>query len=129
MPENTKVLDLILNQLEKLTENQEKLTQEIQKTNIELAKIGGLRHAVSDFKEWKDNMAEVVNIDDLKKMKEFYLEHQDVGADVTDLYLITKELRTETEDYKKFKIKTMTIIAVVSFILTTGMVIMGWFIK
>jgi prefoldin subunit 5 len=124
-----RVLDLILGQLEKLNENQEKLAEEIQKTNLELAKISGLRHAISDLNKWKENIEKSVNYDDLAKIKEFYNKHQDVDSDITDLYLIAKELRTDAEDYKKFKVKTMTIIAVVSFLFTTALTLFGIFAK
>ena len=120
-----RVLDLILGQLEKLNENQEKLSEEIQKTNIEITKISGLKHAVSDFKEWKDEISKVANADDFFKIKEFYTKHQDIDADVEDLYLITKELRADSDDYKKFKTKAMTIITVVSFLLTAAITIIG----
>lgn len=119
-----RVLDLILGQLEKLNNNQEKLSEEIQKTNVELTKIAGLKFAVSDIKEWKDNIDKVVNADDLNKIKEFYSKHQDINADIEDLYLITKELRDSSDDYKKFKIRTMTVIAIVSFLFTTALTIL-----
>jgi len=124
-----RILDLILNQLEKLNVNQEKLSEEIQKTNLELTKISGLKHAVSEFKTWKDSVDKAVNTDDLLKIKEFYSKHQDIDAEVLDLYLITKELRADTEDYKKFKVKTMTIIGVASFLFATAMTILGFIIK
>jgi Rad3-related DNA helicase len=127
MPEkNTdRILDLILGQLEKLNENQEKLSEEIQKTNLELAKIAGLRHAVSDFNKWKENIDKVVNADDLGKIKEFYTKHQDIDSSVEDLFLITKELRESSDDYNKFKVKTMTVIAVISFLFTTALTVLG----
>jgi hypothetical protein len=124
-----RVLDLILSQLEKLNNNQERLAEEIQKTNVELTKIAGLKHAISDFKDWKDSIEKNVTSADLGKMKEFYTKHQDVDANIEDLFVITKELRADSDDYKKFKTKTMTIIAVVSFLFTTAMVILGWLIK
>jgi len=124
-----RILDLILNQLEKLNNNQERLSEEIQKTNVELTKIAGLKHAISDFKEWKEGIDKVVNAADLEDMKDFYSENQSVDSDITDLYLITKELRTEIDDYKKFKVKTMTVIAVVSFLFATAMTILGFIIK
>jgi len=124
-----RVLDLILNQLEKLNNNQERLSEEIQKTNVELTKISGLKHAISDFKEWKDGIDKAVNADDLIKIKEFYTKHQDVDDNITDLFLITTELRNEIDDYKKFKTKTMTIIAVISFLFATAMTILGIVVK
>lgn len=124
-----RILDLILNKLEKLNENQEKLSEEIQKTNLELTKISGLKFAVSDFKEWKENVDKIVNVDDLGKIKNFYNKYQDIDADITDLYLITKELRASSDDYSKFKVRTMTIIAVLSFIFGTAMTVLGWLIK
>lgn len=127
MPEkNTdRVLDLILGQLEKLNESQERLSEEIQKTNLELTRISGLKHAVSDLNKWKEGIDKSVNADDLGKIKEFYTKHQDVDANIEDLYLITKELRTDSDDYKKFKVKTMTVIAVISFLFTTALTILG----
>lgn len=120
-----RVLDLILSQLEKLSENQENLTKEIQKTNIELAKVSGIRHAVGEINKWKDSISDSINSDDLKNIKEFYTEHQTTNADIEDLYLITKELRVESEDYKKFKTKTMTIITVISFLFATTLTVFG----
>lgn len=122
-----RVLDLILNQLEKLNENQERLSEEIQKTNIELTKISGLKHAVGDLNSWKQEITKVVNADDLSEIKKFYNKHQDVDAIMDDLYVITKELRIETDDYKKFKTKAMTIIAVISFLFTAAITLIGLF--
>ena len=122
-----RVLDLILNQLEKLNENQERLSEEIQKTNIELTKISGLKHAVLNLNNWKEEISKVVNADDLNEIKKFYTKHQDIDALIDDLYLITKELRVETDDYKRFKIKAMTIIAVISFLFTAALTIVGIF--
>lgn len=124
-----RILDLILSQLEKVNQNQEKLSEEIQKTNLELTKISGLKHATADFKDWKDSIEKAVNADDLIKIKEFYSKHQDIDSDVTDLYLITKELRESSDDYKKFKVKTMTIIGVASFLFATAMTILGFVIR
>lgn len=113
-----RILDLILNQLEKVSENQAILSEEIQKTNLELSKISGL-------KEWKDNVDKVVNADDLSKIKEFYTKHQDVDSDVEDLYLIAKELRESSDDYKKFKTRAMTALAIASFLFTATLTILG----
>lgn len=124
-----RILDLILSQLEKLNNNQERLSEEIQKTNVELTKIAGLKHAISDFKEWKDGIEKNVTSDDLGKMKDFYTKHQDVDSNITDLFLITTELRNEVDDYKKFKTKAMTVIAVISVLFATATTILGFFIK
>lgn len=131
MPEkNTdRILDLILAKIEKLNDNQEKLAEEIQKTNLELTKISGLKHTIGSVSEWKESIEKVVNVSDLEKMKEYFFSHQNIDAEVTDLYLITKELRDITDDYKKFKVKTMTIIGVISFLFTVAMTVIGWIIK
>lgn len=123
-----RILDLILSKIEKLNDNQEKLSEEIQKTNLELTKISGLKHAISSVGEWKESVEKVVNVSDLEKMKEFYMRHQDIDADVTDLYQITKEITSVTEDYKKFKVKTMTIIGVISVLFTIATTIISWLI-
>lgn len=124
-----RVLDLIIDKLEKLHENQVKLAEEIQKTNLELTKISGFRHIIGDLKKHKEDTEQAINIDDLKKIKEFYLKHQDINADVEDLYLITGELRSVTDDYKKFKTKVMTVIAVITTAFSVVTTIIGWLIK
>lgn len=131
MPEkNTdRVLDLIIDKLEKLDESQAKLSEEIQKTNLELSKISGIKYALGDIKKNVEERDQIVNIDDLKKIKDFYLKHQDINSDVEDLYLITGELRNITDDYKKFKTKAMTIIAVLATAFSVATTIIGWMIK
>lgn len=120
-----RILDLIIGKLEKLHENQSKLSEEIQKTNIELSKISGIKHVISDLKDWKDDTDKVVNLKDLENFKDFYSDNHDVSAHIEDIYLIIGELRTITDDYKKFKTKAMTVIAVVSTILTGIVTIIG----
>lgn len=124
-----RILDLILNQLEKLTENQDRLSKEIQETNIELTKISGFKNGVEELKTWKDGLSSVINADDLKNIKDFYTKNQDIDADIIDLYLITKELRADAEEFKKFKANVKTVIAVVSFLFTVAMTIIGWKMK
>ena len=124
-----RILDLILSQLEKLNENQERLSEEIQKTNLELAKISGLRHAVVNINNWKDSIERAVNADDLGKIKEFYTKHQSVDANIEDIYLMIGELRKDSDDYKKFKTKAMTIIGVISFLFATALTVLGIFAK
>lgn len=124
-----RTLDLILGQLEKLAENQERLTEELQKTNIELTKMAGIRHAVVAIKDWKEDVDRVVNVDDLKKIKQFYSEHQDISSDIEDLYLISGELRSSSDDYKKFKLRIMTAVTIISFLFTTAITILGIFFK
>lgn len=116
-----RVLDLILSQLEKLNENQERLSEEIQKTNIELTKLTGVKHAITHLREWKENIEKSVNAYDLSKIKEFYTKHQDINSDIEDIYVIIKELRESSDDYKKFKIRGMTIVAVITFLVTSAM--------
>ena len=120
-----RILDLILGQLEQLNENQEKLSESLQATNVELTKVAGLKHAIIDIKEWKENIERTVNPDDLKKIKDFYSEHQDINADIEDLYLITSELRKDSDDYKKFKTRALTIITVISFLFTSTIAIVA----
>lgn len=124
-----RVLDLIIDKLEKLHENQGKLAEEIQKTNLELSKISGIKYAIGDLKKHREEVDQIVNIDDLKKIKEFYLKHQDVNSDVEDLYIITGELRGIADDYKKFKTKAMTVIAVITIAFSIATTIIGWLLK
>jgi len=120
-----RILDLIIDKIEKLHENQSKLAEEIQKTNIELSKISGLKHVISNLKDWKDNTDKVITLKDLENLKEFYSENYDVDSHIEDLYVIVGELRTITDDYKKFKTTTMTVIAVLSTIVTAIVTIFG----
>ena len=122
-----RTLDLILSHLERLIENQEKLSEEIQKTNIELTKISGLKHTVNDIKDWKESIEKITSIDDLKNIKDFYSKHQDINAEVIDLFAITKELRSDSDDYKKFKTRIATIVAVISFLFTSIIAILTTF--
>jgi hypothetical protein len=124
-----RILDLILGQLEKLNENQESLSEEIQKTNIEITKISGLKYAVSNIKDWKEDIEKVANADDISKIKSFYNKHQDINTHIIDIYLILKELRASSDDYRKFKIRAMTIIAVVSFLFTTALALLAIWAK
>lgn len=123
-----RILDLLLSQLDKLNQNQDKLVEQIGKINIELVKVAGCKSSIENLNTWKEDRDKVVNIDDLRHIKEFYSKNQDIDADISDIYLIIKELRAEIEDYKKFKIKTMTVIAVVSFLFTLSMTILSWLI-
>ncbi len=120
-----RILDLIIEKVEELHKNQVKLAEEIQKTNIELTKISGFRHVIADLKTWKDDRDKIINLDDLKSIKEFYSKNNDVDSQIEDLYVIIGELRTISDDYKKFKTKAMTVIAVVSTILTGMVTIIG----
>lgn len=120
-----RVLDLIIDKLEKLHENQGKLADEIQKTNIELSKISGMKYTIADLKKHKEENDQVINIDDLRKFKDFYVKHQDINTDVEDLYLISGELRIITDDYKKFKTKIMTIVAVITAALSVATTVIG----
>lgn len=129
-----RILDLILNQLEKLNDNQEKLAEKLaeglQNANSEISKISGLKTVIADFKEWKEARDKIVNLDDLGKMKEFYTSNKEISRDLKEefrnIYDDMKELKEKAADYDKFKTKTMTIIAVISFLFTIGITILGW---
>lgn len=123
-----RVLDLMLNQLEKLNSTQEKLSEEIQRTNLKLAEIGNIQGSVSDQKAWKEAVEKIISTDDLREMKKFFSENNNIEAEVTDLFTITKELREITDDYKKFKIRAMTIISVISFAFTTALTLVVKFV-
>ena len=124
-----RILDLILSQIEKLNENQEKLSQEIQKTNLELTKLTGVKHAISNLIEWKGSIDKVANADDISRIKEFYTKHQDINSDIIDIYTIMKELRDSSDSYENFKTKTSTIITVISFLFATALTSLGLLLK
>ena len=84
---------MVLKQLEDLSNSMNGLRQEIQELKSEIAEIRGQQGNVQDLKEWKSKIDEVCSPSQLK------------------------DLRQEVEDLKLFKVKAITVFAVVQFLM------------
>lgn len=105
MNDNNKYYDLIIKELHKLNENYEKLSEEVQSINIELTKFSGLKHVISDFKIWKENIEKIVTINDFEDLKK--LRHE----------------------FSTFKTRLITIGSIIIFLFTTALTVLGWFVS
>lgn len=117
----------VLKELEKLGEICDSLADEINKLNVELTKISGIKHAVNDLKDWKTNVEETTNLNDLQSLKTFYINNKDIKESIESLKETLKKYEDQIEDYKKFKTKVYAIAGVLSFLLATGLTLMRIF--
>jgi Asp-tRNA(Asn)/Glu-tRNA(Gln) amidotransferase B subunit len=128
----------VLKNLESLGHTCDSLAEEISSVNVEVTKIATLKHTISEIKEWKTSLDETINVSDLEKIKDFYIDNKDVikiiesvKESVTtlkkDIKSILDEHQTQIEDYKKFKTKVYTIIGVVSFLFGTALTLLKIF--
>lgn len=117
----------VLKELEKLGDNCESLAEEISNLNLELTKISGMKHAINDFKDWKTSIEEVVNVDDLKSIKNFYINNKDIKLSIDSIRESLKKYDEQIDDYKKFKAKVYTIVGVISFLFATALTLLKVF--
>ena len=117
----------VLKELEKLGEICDSLADEINGLNVELTKISGVKHAINDLKEWKTNVEETTNLNDLQSLKTFYINNKDIKESIESLKETLKKYEDQIEDYKKFKTKVYAIAGVLSFLLATGLTLMRIF--
>lgn len=118
----------ILKELEKLGENCDSLAEEINGLNVELTKISGMKHAISDLKDWKGSVEESVNIDDLKNIKSYYINNRDIKSSIDSLKETTKKQQEKIEELESFKTKVYTFIAIASFLVTTAVALIKVFL-
>lgn len=118
----------ILKELEKLGENCDSLAEEINGLNVELTKISGMKHAISDLKDWKGSVEESVNIDDLKNIKSYYINNRDIKSSIDSLKETTKKQQEKIEELESFKTKVYTFIAIASFLVTTAVALIKMFL-
>ncbi len=127
---------LILQQLQKMEDKLDNLATALHETNLEMTRIGGMKHALQDLKTWKENVESVVNPEDLREMKKAL---QEIKASSEEIGRLEIELRTmkedkakdriEIEDLKTFKIKAKTVVAILSILFSTAITILGWFVS
>ena len=127
---------LILNQLEKLDVKIDGLAKDVQNTNIEMAKLSGMKHALQDLKTWKENVESIVNPEDLREMKRSLAEIKSATEDMEHVEEQIKSLKKDKEEDRKeidklktFKTKTVTIGGILFFVLTTAITILGWYLS
>jgi hypothetical protein len=118
----------VLKELEKLGENCNSLAEEINGLNVELTKISGMKHAINDLKDWKGSVEEAVNIDDLKNIKSYYVNHKDIKLSIDSIKEIAKKQQEKIEEFESFKTKVYTVIAVASFLVTTAIALIKVFL-
>ena len=127
---------LILKHLEKLEGKIDGLATDLQQTNIEMAKLSGMKHALQDLKAWKENVESIVNPEDLREMKRSLAEIKTASEDMDkveeDIRTIRAEKakdREEIDDLKMFKTKAKTVIAIFAALFTTAISVLGWFLS
>lgn len=118
----------VLKELERLGENCDSLSEEISKLNVELTKISGIKHAISDIKDWKDSIDESVNLDDLKNIKSFYINNKELKVSFDSLKDTVKKQQDKIDELEKFKTTVYTAIAIASFLVTTAVALIKVFL-
>jgi outer membrane murein-binding lipoprotein Lpp len=127
---------LILKHLEKLELKMDGLATDLQQTNIEMAKLSGMKHALQDLKSWKENVESIVNPEDLREMKRGLAE---IKTATEDMDKVEEEIRTikeekakdreEIDDLKMFKTKAKTVVAILATLFTAAITVLGWFLS
>jgi len=127
---------IIVQQLERMSTKIDEISKEVQLTNIEMAKLGGMKHAIQDLKSWKENVDSAVNAEDLREMKSALAE---IKKNTEEISHFEKEISTlkeekakdkeEIDKLKTFKTKIATVGAVSFFILTTAITVLGWYLS
>lgn len=128
--------NIIVQQLERMSTKIDEISKEVQLTNIEMAKLGGMKHVIQDLKIWKEHVGMAVNTEDLRKMKSALSE---IKKNKEDIDHFEKEIDTlkeckikdkeEIDKLKTFKTKIATVGAISFFILTTAITVVGWFLS
>lgn len=124
--------NIILQQLQKMEVKIDKLAEELHNTNLEMTRIGGMKHALGDIKSWKENIESIVNPDDLREMKKALQEIKTANENVEKLEETLKTLkeekaidRAEIDGLNEFKTKAKTVIAIVAALFTTALTVIG----
>lgn len=127
---------LILQQLQKMEDKLDNLATALHETNLEMTRIGGMKHALQDLKAWKENVESIVNPEDLREMKRALQEIKTSSEEINRLESELKSIkedkakdRVEIEDLKTFKIKAKTVVAILSILFSTAITILGWFVS
>ena len=127
-------MGMILQQLERVSTKIDEISKEVQLTNIEIAKLSGMKHALNDFKTWKENVESAVNPEDLREMKSAVAKIQKHAEEIEQLEKEVESLNKEKEKDKEeisklntFKTKAVTIGSILVLAFTSALTILGWF--
>lgn len=128
--------NIIAQQLEKMSLKIDSISKEVQLTNIEIAKLGGMKHAIQDFKNWKSNVEGAVNAEDLREMKSALAEVKRYAEEIEffekeidELKVSNNKDKEKIEKLESFKIQAVTIGSIIFFLLGTAITVVGWFLK
>ena len=126
--------NIIVQQLERMSSKIDEISKEVQLTNIEIAKLNGMKYALNDFKAWKENVESAVNTEDLRLMKSALANVKQHDEELEflerEIETIKKEKLKDKEEIDKlnhFKTKAVTIGAILVFAFSAALTIMGWF--
>lgn len=119
----------IVQQLERMSNKIDEISKEVQLTNIEIAKLSGMKHTLNDFKIWKEGVEGVVNAEDLREMKSALSEVKKQKEEISSLEKEIEKHRDEVEKLNTFKTKTVTIGSILFVAFTTAITVIGWFIS
>jgi len=126
----------IVQQLERMSTKMDEISKEVQLTNIEMAKLGGMKHALQDIKTWKENVESAVNPEDLREMKSALTEVKQHSEDMDKVEKEIESLKSEKEEDKKeidklkeFKTQVVTYGTIAGFIFAAALTIVGWFMS
>ena len=127
---------IILQQLQKMEDKLDNLATALHETNLEMTRIGGMKHALQDIKNWKENVESIVNPEDLREMKKAL---QDIKASNEDIDRLEMELKSMKEEKAKdrvaidelntFKTKAKTVVAILVALFSTAITILGLFVS
>jgi hypothetical protein len=127
-------MSLIVQQLERMSTKIDEISKEVQLTNIEIAKLNGMKHALSDFKTWKENVEGAVNAEDLREMKsaliDFKKSQEIIDQVEREITILQQEKSKDKEEIIKlntFKTKAVTVVTILVFAFSAALTIFGWF--
>jgi predicted RNase H-like nuclease (RuvC/YqgF family) len=128
--------NIIVQQLERMSTKIDEISKEVQLTNIEMVKLGGMKHVIQDLKTWKENVETAVNAEDLREMKSALSEVKKHTEEIEQFEKEMDHLKREKEKDKEeidklkvFKTKIATVGAISFFILTTAITVVGWYLS
>lgn len=127
---------IIVQQLERMSTKIDEISKEVQLTNIEIAKLNGMKHALNDFKTWKENVESAVNAEDLRVMKAALLEVKKQAEDIDNVEKTIQSLKTEKEadkqeidKLKTFRTQVVTYGTISAFLFATALTVLGWYLS
>jgi ribosomal protein L29 len=130
------IYQVLTKELNKLGDIYLKLSDDIQKINIETSKLDGLETTLDELVSWKSDFEKTITLSDISNLKSNSSEISDLKKDIAALKATSelkdsqiKDLNKEVIDLKEFKIRATTIGYVVAFLYGLAMTIIGWVVS